>query len=79
MIIYMPTSYIWIDVDFKRALEYDDGESFKLLRLIQESQQSTWDHQILCANRISNDGQLLIKQLFEKPNIRPRRAVDIQN
>jgi hypothetical protein len=75
----MPTSYIWINVDFKRALEYDNGESFKQLRWIQELQQSTWEHQILCANRISNDGQLLIKQFCEKPNIRPRRAVDIQN
>jgi hypothetical protein len=40
------------------AFEYDSGWTFRLLRWLQDLHQSTWDYEILYADRYSKDRQL---------------------
>jgi hypothetical protein len=47
------TSLIWIIIFFNGTFEYDDGETLKLLRWMQNLHQSVWDHEILYADRSS--------------------------
>jgi hypothetical protein len=41
-----------------------------------KSNQSMWDHEILYADLPSEDGELLIRTLREKPKIQTWRAVE---
>jgi hypothetical protein len=60
----IPTSFIWIIIFFNKPSAYSDGGILKLLRWIQNLQQSTWDHKILYADRSLEDEQLLIRPLL---------------
>jgi hypothetical protein len=55
----IPTSFILNVTFFDKAFEYTDG-IFKLLRWMQNLHHSMWDHEILYADRPSEDEQLLI-------------------
>jgi hypothetical protein len=57
-IIDIPTSVIGVIIFFYAAFEYGDGGIFKLLSWMQNLRHSTWDHEILCADRSSKDEQL---------------------
>jgi hypothetical protein len=59
-IVDIHTSFILI-IFFDGAFEYDDGGIFKLLKWMQKLHQSTWDHEMLYADRSSEEEQLLKK------------------
>jgi hypothetical protein len=46
------------------ASNIPNWRTFELLRRMQNFQQSTWDHNILCADSSSEDEQLTIRPLF---------------
>jgi hypothetical protein len=57
--------FIWWIIFFNKPFEYGGG-ILKLLRFMQILHQSTWDHDILYADRSSKEKQLLIRQLLQK-------------
>jgi hypothetical protein len=59
-------TFISIFIFFWRPFEYGDGGIFRLLRWIQNLHQSTWDHNILYADRSSEDEQLLTRPLLRE-------------
>jgi hypothetical protein len=63
----VPTSFVWIIVFFDGPFEYGDCGNFKLLRWMQNLlRHSTWDHEMLYADRSSMDKQLLVIPLLRK-------------
>jgi hypothetical protein len=66
MRVHIPTSFIWIIIFFNGPFEYGDSGIFKLLRWMQNLDQTTWDHEILYADRSSMNKQLLVTPLFRK-------------
>jgi hypothetical protein len=62
----IPTSFILIINFFTGPFEYGDGGIFKLFRWMQNLHQSTWDHNILYADRWLEDEQLLIRPLLRE-------------
>jgi hypothetical protein len=47
----VPATFISIIIFFNRLFEYGDGGIFELLRWLQNMPQSTWDLEILYADR----------------------------
>jgi hypothetical protein len=62
----IPVGFIRIIVFFNGTFEYGDGEIFRLLTLIPKLYHSRWDHEILYADRSSNDKHILIRPLLQK-------------
>jgi hypothetical protein len=60
------TSFIWIIIFFNGPFEYGDGGIFKLLRWMQKFRLSTWDHEILYADKSSMEKQLLVIPLLRE-------------
>jgi hypothetical protein len=73
-IMDMPTSFIWNIIFCKGAFEYGGGGNFKVLRWMQKLHESTWNYEILHAERPSKDKQLLTGTLLKK--IRKWRAAE---
>jgi hypothetical protein len=75
-IMDIPTDFIRIIIFFNGPLEYGGHGIFKLLRWMQHLHQSSWGHEIVYADRSSEDGQLVIRPLFlGKTKSRILRAV----
>jgi hypothetical protein len=51
----IPTSFLSVIIFFDRAFEYDGGGIFKPLKWMKNLHQSTWDHEMLYADRSSED------------------------
>jgi hypothetical protein len=60
----MLTSFIWVIIFFNGSYEYGNGRIFKLMRLMQNLRQSTWDHKILYADTSSKDKQFFSNITF---------------
>jgi hypothetical protein len=54
---------MWIIIFFCVTFENGDGKIFKLLRWKHNLHQSTWDNEILYANRSSKDKQHLLSEI----------------
>jgi hypothetical protein len=65
-IMNIPASFVWIIIFLDGTFEYGDGGIFKLLRWIQNLHQSTWDREILYADRSAKDKQHLVIPLLWK-------------
>jgi hypothetical protein len=51
----IPTSFLSVITFFDGAFEYGGGGIFKPLRWMKNLHQSTWDHEMLYADRSSED------------------------
>jgi hypothetical protein len=65
-IVHVTGSFIWVITLFNELFEYSDGGIFKLLRWMQNLHQSTWDRNILYADRSLEDEQLLMRPLLRE-------------
>jgi hypothetical protein len=65
-IVDIPKRFICIIIFFNGPFECSDGGIFKLLRWVQNLRQSTWGHNILYADRSSEDEQLSITPLVRE-------------
>jgi hypothetical protein len=62
----IPESFISTIIFFNRPFEYSDSGIFKLLKWTQNLHQSTWNHEIVCADRPSEDEHFLIRPIMRK-------------
>jgi hypothetical protein len=62
----IPVSFTSTIIFFNRSFEYSDSGIFKLLKWTQNLHQSTWNHEIVCADRPSEDEHFLIRPIMRK-------------